>query len=63
MPFVKVDVCVCVCVCVCAQWPDRYVPLFGSGAFDKERIRPDFISFEEQLRALQDLVKEGKVRL
>lgn len=42
------------------HWPDRYVPLFGlsSYKFDMER---SYEAFEDQLRALDELVKEGKV--
>ncbi|KXZ41733.1 hypothetical protein GPECTOR_301g817 [Gonium pectorale] len=44
------------------HWPDRYVPLFGSGAYDPKNERPDSVPFEEQLRALEEVVKAGKVR-
>ena len=43
------------------HWPDRYVSLFGGGAYDIQQER-DYVSFEEQLRALEELVKAGKVR-
>ena len=42
------------------HWPDRYVPLFGAGAYDKANERED-IPFEEQLRGLEAVVKAGKV--
>ena len=42
------------------HWPDRYVPLFGAGAYDVANERED-IPFEEQLRALDNVVKAGKV--
>lgn len=41
--------------------PDRYVPLFGSGSFDLEKMR-DAEPFESQLSALKELVDSGKVR-
>lgn len=44
------------------HWPDRYVPLFGAGAYDVANERED-IPFEEQLRALDNVIKAGKVRL
>ena len=43
------------------HWPDRYVSLFGGGAYDIKQER-DYVSFEEQLRALEELIKAGKVR-
>jgi Aldo/keto reductase family len=43
------------------HWPDRYVPLFGGAAYDQSLER-EFYSFEEQLRAFDDLIKQGKVR-
>jgi len=43
------------------HWPDRYVPLFGSGSFDLEKMR-DAEPFESQLSALKELVDSGKVR-
>lgn len=46
------------------HWPDRYVPLFGSAAYnismEKDPIKES--TFEEQLEALQEVVKAGKVR-
>lgn len=44
------------------HWPDRYVPLFGQGPYDKNLERANSISFEEQILALDELVKAGKVR-
>lgn len=44
------------------HWPDRYVPLFGAGAYDIANERED-IPFEEQLQALDKVVKSGKVGL
>ncbi|CAK0734225.1 hypothetical protein CVIRNUC_000401 [Coccomyxa viridis] len=43
------------------HWPDRYVPLFGAGAYDIANER-DEVPFEEQLRALDNVVRAGKVR-
>lgn len=43
------------------HWPDRYVPLFGAPAYDVANERKDDISFEEQLKGLEKVVKAGKV--
>ncbi len=42
--------------------PDRYVPLFGMSSYDLKLERPDSVPFEEQLRALEEVIKAGKVR-
>ncbi len=44
------------------HWPDRYVPLFGAAAYDPVNERED-VPFEEQLKALEKVVKAGKVKL
>ena len=43
------------------HWPDRYVSLFGSRAYDSNLERPDDVPFEEQLRGLDAVIKAGKV--
>lgn len=43
------------------HWPDRYVPMFGSTSYDASQDR-DSTPIPEQLQALGDLVKAGKVR-
>ena len=43
------------------HWPDRYVSLFGGPAYDV-KLERDYTSFEEQLRAFDVLIKQGKVR-
>ncbi|XP_010935911.1 uncharacterized protein [Elaeis guineensis] len=43
------------------HWPDRYVALFGEFTYDPAKWRPS-VPFAEQLRALQELIDEGKVR-
>ena len=43
------------------HWPDRYVPLFGSGTYDASLER-EAVPFVEQLQALKKLVDQGKVR-
>ncbi|KAJ1409074.1 NADP-dependent oxidoreductase domain-containing protein [Ochromonadaceae sp. CCMP2298] len=48
-------------VTVCHHFLDRYVPLFGGGAYNASLER-EAVGFEEQLQALEELVKEGKVR-
>lgn len=44
------------------HWPDRYVPKFGAGEYDRGLETPGAVQFEEQLRAMQELVQAGKVR-
>lgn len=44
------------------HWPDRYVPMFGSIAYDCTKEREDSITFQEQAEAMAELVKSGKVR-
>jgi aryl-alcohol dehydrogenase-like predicted oxidoreductase len=44
------------------HWPDRYVPMFGQDGYKYELERSDSIGFEEQLKALESLIKAGKVR-
>ncbi|MDD2701932.1 MAG: NADP(H)-dependent aldo-keto reductase [Sideroxydans sp.] len=43
------------------HWPDRYVPMFGATSYDASQDR-DSTPIAEQLQALGDLVKAGKVR-
>ncbi len=43
------------------HWPDRYVPMFGSTRYDQSQER-ESTPIAEQLQALGDLVKAGKVR-
>ena len=43
------------------HWPDRYVPMFGATSYDVAQER-DSVPIAEQLQALADLVKSGKVR-
>ena len=43
------------------HWPDRYVPMFGATGYDVAQEH-DTVPIEEQLLALADLVKSGKVR-
>lgn len=43
------------------HWPDRYVPMFGTTSYDSANER-EATSIAEQLEALADLVKAGKVR-
>ena len=44
------------------HWPDRYVPLFGAGAYDAKEHRQDTVPIEEQLEALARLRDAGKVK-
>jgi aryl-alcohol dehydrogenase-like predicted oxidoreductase len=43
------------------HWPDRYVPIFGGTSYDVTQEH-DSTPITEQLQALADLVKAGKVR-
>lgn len=43
------------------HWPDRYVPMFGATSYDASQER-EATSVAEQLQALGELVKAGKVR-
>ncbi len=43
------------------HWPDRYVPMFGGTSYDASQER-DSTPIAEQLTALGELVKAGKVR-
>merc|ERR1719440_262692 len=44
------------------HWPDRYVPMFGTRAYDYSKAREGDIPFEEQARAMGELVASGKIR-
>merc|ERR1719486_1480642 len=44
------------------HWPDRYVSMFGTREYDCSRAREGDVSFEEQARAMGELVAAGKVR-
>ena len=43
------------------HWPDRYLPLFGSGVYDPQKEREGDVSYEEQLQGLEKVIKAGKV--
>ena len=43
------------------HWPDRYVPMFGATGYDATQER-DSTPIAEQLQALAELVRAGKVR-
>ncbi len=43
------------------HWPDRYVPMFGATSYDISQEH-EAVPIDEQLAALADLVKAGKVR-
>jgi len=43
------------------HWPDRYVPMFGATRYDVTQER-DSVPIAEQLLALAELVKAGKIR-
>lgn len=43
------------------HWPDRYVPMFGEEHYDSTKHHV-YVPFEEQFRALEKAVKDGKIR-
>ena len=43
------------------HWPDRYVPMFGATSYEADK-EYDAVPIAEQLQALAELVKAGKVR-
>ncbi|PSC75257.1 aldo keto reductase [Micractinium conductrix] len=43
------------------HWPDRYAPIFGKNQYDASQ-HYDPVPFEEQVAAVGELIKEGKVR-
>ncbi|MDD2720784.1 MAG: NADP(H)-dependent aldo-keto reductase [Gallionella sp.] len=43
------------------HWPDRYVPMFGATSYDAA-LEHDTLPIAEQLQALGELVKAGKIR-
>ncbi|MFA6973024.1 MAG: NADP(H)-dependent aldo-keto reductase [Gallionella sp.] len=43
------------------HWPDRYVPMFGATSYDVA-LEHDTVPITEQLLALAELVKAGKIR-
>jgi len=44
------------------HWPERYTPLFGELAYARSKERDDAVSIEEQVAAIGELIKSGKVR-
>lgn len=44
------------------HWPERNVPLWGTWTYNPALDRADDVPFEEQLRALEEVIKAGKVR-
>ncbi|KAG1658944.1 hypothetical protein FOA52_010041 [Chlamydomonas sp. UWO 241] len=44
------------------HWPDRYVPLFGKFQYRPEANWDDVVPFAEQVEAIGELIKAGKVR-
>lgn len=44
------------------HWPERNVPMFGRYQFDPTHEAASYTSIHEQLEALAELVREGKVR-
>lgn len=44
------------------HWPDRYVPMFGESMYDCRLSYGSFCSFEEQMEAIDQLHRAGKIR-
>ena len=45
------------------HWPERYIgTLFGACRYERKKEQTDVVSFEEQIDALQALLKEGRIR-
>jgi len=44
------------------HWPDRYVALFGTSAYDPTKERPGSVPISETLGELKKLIDEGKIR-
>jgi aryl-alcohol dehydrogenase-like predicted oxidoreductase len=44
------------------HWPERNVPLFGATEFDPAKEKPDATPLLEQIEAMADLVRAGKIR-
>ncbi|KAG2494215.1 hypothetical protein HYH03_007571 [Edaphochlamys debaryana] len=44
------------------HWPARYAPLWGKRQYRVEEERPVSTSFEDQVRVMGALIKEGKIR-
>ncbi|CAG9464790.1 unnamed protein product [Pedinophyceae sp. YPF-701] len=43
------------------HWPSRYAPLWGFSQFDPSKYKAG-VSFEEQVQAMGDLIKAGKIK-
>ncbi len=44
------------------HWPDRYVPVFGSEAYNPAKEWEDVEPIDDQLRAFDELIRAGKIR-
>lgn len=44
------------------HWPDRYTPTFGALSYQRANERDDGIAWDEQVQAMGDLIKAGKIR-
>jgi len=44
------------------HWPQRYAPRFGTSVFNKSKWSAPPVDFEEQVQAMGDLIKAGKIR-
>lgn len=44
------------------HWPDRYTPRFGKFQYHADQWSKDTVSFEEQVDAVGQLIKQGKIR-
>ena len=45
------------------HWPERYIgTLFGANIYERKKEQSDVVAFEEQIDALNALIKAGKIR-
>jgi len=44
------------------HWPERYTPVFGELSYKRASERADAVTIEEQVAAIGELIKSGKIR-
>ena len=44
------------------HWPERYTPCFGALGYVRANERQDAVAIEEQVAAIGQLIKSGKIR-
>lgn len=45
------------------HWPERYAPAFGRSVFHRDRYAAGSATIEEQVQAMGELIRQGKVRV